>query len=494
MDYILAIDIGTTNCKAIIFDTGGTPVRTLKNGYEMFSDDTGKSEQNPDEIFEVVTNLIKDSLAEIESIRAVSFSAAMHSLIAVDNQGKLLTNAILWSDTRAEQQAQQLKQSQAGSIIYQRTGVPVHPMSPLCKIIWLKEEHPDIFKRTHKFISIKEYIFCKLFNKYIIDVSIASATGLYDIYKKSWCEEALQQAGITPQHLSQPVDVMHRESELLNQYKEAFGIKESIPFIVGGNDGCLANLGSGVLSSGDASLTIGTSGAVRMTTQQPRCDKEQRLFTYILTKDIFITGGAINNGGITLEWLSSILTNDATPKEPDELIQLAETVPAGSGKLLFLPYLLGERAPMWDANAKGVLFGLTQQHSKAHIARATMEGICFAMKDVMTAIEDVNGTIRTIYASGGFTHSSFWLQMMADVLDKTILVNNSADASSTGAAVIGLYSLGYIKDFAEMGHTFTVQQTYQPEPAAAETYRSWFPVFQSLYPKLKESFAMISKL
>ena len=494
MDYILAIDIGTTNCKAIAFDTNGTPVHTLKNGYKTFSDDTGKSEQSPDEVFGVVIDLIKDSFAEKEDIKAVSFSAAMHSLIAVDEQGNPLTNAILWSDTRADKQAEKLKQSEAGKSIYQNTGVPIHPMSPLCKIIWLKEEHPDIYERTYKFISIKEYIFHKLFNKYIIDDSIASATGLYDIYKKKWCEEALQQAGITPERLSQPIDVMHRESILSPQYKERFGTKENIPFIAGGNDGCLANLGSGVLSSGDASLTIGTSGAIRMTTQQPQRDKEQRLFTYLLTKDIFVTGGAINNGGITLEWLSRILTNDATPKEPDELIQLAETAPAGSDKLLFLPYLLGERAPMWDANAKGVLFGLTQQHTKAHIARATMEGICFAMKDVMTAIEDVNGTIKTIYASGGFTHSSFWLQMMADVLDKTILVNNGADASSTGAAIIALYSLGYIKDFAEMGHSFTIQQTYVPNPDANQVYHSLFTIFQSLYPTLKNLFTAMSHI
>ncbi len=494
MNYILAIDIGTTNCKAIVFDEAGKAVCTRKGNYQTITDDKGKSEQNPDELFDVVVRLIKESLSEKENINAVSFSAAMHSLLAVDLHGKPLTNAILWSDTRAKMQAERLKQTEVGKLIYQNTGVPVHPMSPLCKIIWLKETLPDVFANTHKFISIKEYIFFKLFGKYIIDDSIASATGLYNIYKTEWFDRALEQAGITADHLSKPVEVTHQESNLLPKYKNIISAQPTIVFIAGGNDGCLANLGSGVLSSGDASLTIGTSGAIRLTTGHPKPDDAQRLFTYLLTRDIFVTGGAINNGGITLEWLSGIITNDDTPKQPDDLLQLAEKAPAGSDKLLFLPYLLGERAPMWDAAAKGVLFGLTQQHTKEHIARATMEGICFAMRNVMVAIEEVNGNIKTIYASGGFTQSSFWLQMMADVLNKTITVNNSADASSTGAAIIGLYSMGYIRNLSELNHGFAVQKTFTPNASAVEIYQSLFPVFQSLYVKLKDDFVSLDEI
>ncbi len=491
MDHILAIDIGTTNCKAITFDCNGQMVLSIKNGYLTYTDDNGKSEQNPDEICDVVLQLIQQSLASTQTIKAVCFSAAMHSLIAVNKDGKPITNAIIWSDTRAAKQAERLKKSETGIIIYHKTGTPVHPMSPLCKIIWLKETMPDIFDKTHKFISIKEYIFFKLFGKYIIDYSIASATGLFDIKKIDWCSEAMQEAGILADTLSKPVDVIHAEKNLLPLYKYITS-GQSVSFVVGGNDGCLANLGSGVINAGDASLTVGTSGAVRMTTKTMRTDEKQRTFTYLLTKNSYISGGAINNGGVTLEWLSRTILHDNTPKEPDELLQLAETAPAGADNLLFLPYLLGERAPMWDATAKGVLFGITQHHTEAHIARAAVEGICFAMRDVLEATEDANGNIKTIFASGGFTQSQFWLQTMADIVNKKIVINNSADASATGAAIIGLYAMKYLTGLSDSTHFFKARKTYYPTASTKEKYDSLFAVFQTLYPKLKDSFAAIN--
>ena len=494
MNSILVIDIGTTNCKAITFDTNLKAIHSIKKGYQTITDDCGKSEQNPNEVFNVVIQLIEQSLKGNSTIKAVSFSAAMHSLIAMSKEGKPLTNAILWSDIRATEQAEQLKGTEAGKRIYERTGTPIHPMSPLCKIMWLKQAMPEVFAKTEKFISIKEYIFYQLFNKYIIDESIASATGLFDVRNKNWCHEALQQAGITTDRLSQPVEATHSETNLIPFYQQLFSSHPNLSFIVGGNDGCLANLGSGVMKPGHASLTIGTSGAIRMTTNTFQTDSNQRTFTYLLTNDIYMTGGAINNGGITLEWLSKMITTDDTPKEPDAVLRLAEEAPAGSDKLLFLPYLLGERAPMWDANAKGVLFGLTQQHTKAHMARAAMEGICFAMRDVMVAIESTSGTIRTIYASGGFTQSSFWLQMMADVLGKTIVINNSADASSVGAAIIALYASGEIDDLFRTSDLFSVQQTFYPDESVHQTYTILFPLFQSLYQKLKDSFIELNKL
>ncbi|MDQ2752835.1 MAG: FGGY-family carbohydrate kinase, partial [Bacteroidota bacterium] len=349
---------------------------------------------------------------------------------------------------------------------------------------------PEVFKQTHKFISLKEFVFAQFFGKYIVDYSIASATGLFDIKQKVWCDEALAAAGITADFLSTPVEVTQKEDDLLPKYKHLSPTDRTLAFIIGGNDGCLANLGSGVIEHGDASLTIGTSGAIRMTSHQFRVDEQQRTFTYLLTNDIYINGGAINNGGITLEWLSKNVVSE----DINELLELAQTAKPGANRLLFLPYLLGERAPMWDAAAKGVLFGLTQQHTKADIARATMEGICFAMRDVLGAIEEVNGPITSIYASGGFTKSQFWLQTMSDVLNKEIMMNNSADASATGAAIIGLYALGYLKSLEESKKLFSVQRTYSPNASTSEIYNSLFFIFQSLYPKLKDEFVAIGKL
>ncbi len=490
MDCILAIDMGTTNCKAVVFDVSGNLISSQNKNYNTISETGGKSEQAPTEVFDAVVQLIQESVQKNNNITSVCFSAAMHSLIAIDDKGKPLTNAILWADTRAAKQAEQLKSTERGKMIYAKTGTPIHPMSPLCKIIWLKETMPDVFGQTHKFISLKEFVFAQFFGKYVVDYSIASATGLFDVQQKVWCNEALTAAGITADKLSTPVEVTYIESALLPQYKNWVKTNQPLQFVVGGNDGCLANLGSGVIEHGEASLTVGTSGAIRMTTQQFCIDEKERTFIYLLTKDIYIRGGAINNGGITLEWLNEIIST----KDIQELLQTAQTSLPGANRLLFLPYLLGERAPMWDAAVKGVLFGLTHQHTKADIARATVEGICFAMRDVLHAIEEVNGTITSIYASGGFTKSQFWLQTMSDVLGKEIRMNNSADASATGAAIIGLYALGYIKNLQESKKLFSVQQTFYPDASTRNTYDSLFSIFQSLYPKLKDEFVAISQV
>ena len=494
MSHLLAIDIGTTHCKAITFDEQCKAVYSLKATYETISDEPGQSEQNPDEIVQQVTTLIAQSLQANKDIQAVCFSAAMHSIIAIDQEVKPLTNAIIWADTRSSQQATQLKNTDKGNIIYQKTGTPIHPMSPLCKLIWMKDKLSQVFNQAYKFISIKEYLFYKLFGKYIIDHSIASATGLFNIHDLTWCIEALEAADITADKLSTPVPVTHIEKELSASGKQLLGINNKIAFIIGGNDGCLANLGCGAINNGDAALTIGTSGAVRTTCTTKQLDSAQRLFSYLLTDDIVITGGAINNGGVVLEWFGKLLAGDNQSINVEDLLKQAATAPVGADNLLFLPYILGERAPMWDANARGVFFGLSSQHTQAHLARAVVEGICFAMRNVVAAIEDTSGNINNLYASGGFIQSAFWLQLLADVLGKKISINNSADASAAGAAIMGFYALGTIDNLYASGHFFKTEKVYEPQEQVHQQYNALFTIFQSLYPKLKDSFQELSAL
>jgi gluconokinase len=495
MDEILAIDIGTTHCKAITFNMKGEAILSLKETYATIADEEGKSEQDPDEIFEAVLNLIQQALRKHPEIKGISFSAAMHSLIAIDKKGKPLTHAITWADIRSKAYAEELMHTELGDKIYHQTGTPIHPMSPLCKIIWIRNEYLDMFNNTSKFISIKEYIFCKLFGKYIVDVSIASATGLFDIYNKTWFDEALKVAGITAEQLSTPVAAIHIETELLPEYKALLKSKGEIAFILGGNDGSLANIGCGAITPGEVALTIGTSGAIRITTDQLKKDDKKRLFNYIITDDLFITGGPANNGGIVLKWFTELFNNDEeTETDIDKILELASEADAGAGNLIFLPYLLGERAPMWDANAKGVFFGLDNLHEKKHLARAVVEGICFGMNDILVALEETNGNIENIYASGGFIQSRFWLQVLADIFGKRIIISNVADASATGAAIIGMKALGWIEKLEDARFLLHKGETFEPSEELHEKYKKLFVIFQILYVKLRDEFHALSNL
>src|SRR6188474_410866 len=212
MQHIIGIDIGTTHVKAVVASTVGKILYEAKAGYPTFNPSQGYQEQNPDEIFRAFLKVMAEGIAFIadkSTIACVSFSAAMHSVIAVDEMGKPLTALITWADTRSNKYARQLKGSAQGKIVYERTGTPVHPMSPLCKIAWIRNELPAVFDKTFKFVSVKEYIFHQLFGEYIVDYSIASATGLFDIHQLRWCDESLEFAGITEGQLSIPVSTTH---------------------------------------------------------------------------------------------------------------------------------------------------------------------------------------------------------------------------------------------------------------------------------------------
>lgn len=497
MNFVLGIDIGTTHCKAVSLAVNGKVLYEDKADYPTFQSIPGQSEQDAEMIFAEVLQLLQRSLTWLKNhsvegyaLSAVCFSSAMHSIMVVDAAGKPLTNAFTWADTRSNEYAMQLRQLPLGKQLYSVTGTPVHPMSPLCKLMWLKQELPDVFNAAAKFISIKEYIFFKLFNKYLIDHSIASATGLFHIHQRQWESKALQLAGITASQLSEPVPVTHAETQLKEEYKRLLGIDESVPFIIGASDGCLANIGSGALHTGEAALTIGTSGAVRVVVETPFPDPQQRLFNYILTDDLYVTGGAVSNGGAALKWFAENFLQQtfSNANNLDLLLQLAHEAPPGADGLIFLPYLSGERAPSWDAAARGAFIGLQMSHRKEHLVRAVLEGIAYALYQVLLAVEETNGDIHTVYASGVFVKSEPWLQLMSDVLNKKIIVSGTADASAVGAALLGLHATGAFSFWSDVKQLIPQGKSFIPDAAKHSIYRKYFEIYTDLYPKLKNNF------
>lgn len=490
--YLIGVDIGTTNTKTIAFDGQGKIYAQANVTYTPLPTVAGTHELDPDTLFDAVVTGIRTVAGELTnaSLLGVAFSSAMHSLVAVDVQGKPLTNLLTWADLRSSTQAARLKNTDAGQRIYQHTGTPIHPMSPLCKLRWMQEMEPALFAKTHKFIGIKELVFYRFFNQYVIDHGVASATGLFDIYTRSWYPESLEYAGVNAGQLSDPVSptaiIRGLDSELARQ----MGIAADTPFIPGGSDGCLAQIGSGALRPGDLSLTIGTSGAVRMLSQQPRHDPQARIFNYILTEDWFVSGGPVNNGGVLLKWYAGqFLGRSFTHSEDfDWFLQQAAQVPAGAEGLIFLPYVQGERAPVWDATARGVFFGLQAVHSQAHAMRAVVEGINFALYEVARSVVETIGPIDHVYASGGFTKSAAWLQWLTDLFGKPVTVSSTADASVTGAAILGYKALGLMDALAFPASQQAAAITFHPQEADRIAYLRNYENYRELYRRLKDLF------
>lgn len=501
--FIIGVDIGTTSTKAVLFSLKGQPIKKENVGYSLLTPTPTIAEQDPDEIFSAVvkaiSNVVKTSNVDPANILGVSFSSAMHSLIAVDEKGRPLTNCITWADNRSATWAQKIKQEMNGYDIYRRTGTPIHPMSPLAKITWLRHEHRELFSKTSKFISIKECVFFRLFRQYIVDYSIASSTGLFNLHSLNWDSEALQVAGITKEMLSKPVPTTTVVRGLSDADAKQLNLLASTPFIVGASDGVLSNLGVNAIDPGTVAVTIGTSGAIRAVTDQPVTDPKERIFCYALTEEHWVIGGGVNNGGIAFRWVRDILTsirNETTHTFSGDayeaLTKIAGEVCPGSDGLIFHPYLAGERAPLWNPDARGSFFGFGLHHRSEHLVRAVLEGVIYNLYDVLVVLKEVIGSPKKIQATGGFAKSSVWRQMMADIFDHTITVPKSYESSCLGAALLGLYALGEVHSLNVVSEM--VGTTYQHTPIKKHVaiYRGLLPIYTRLTKKFTEEYHEIT--
>ena len=486
MRYVIGIDIGTTNTKAVAFTETGEVLGSEETSYPVFTDATGAHELEPNVLFDAALTVLLQITEKLDpgAAAAVSFSCAMHSVILVGEDGKPLSRAMTWADRRSEAYAVALKGSELGRRLYRQTGTPIHAMSPLCKLLWLKDRQPELFRKAAKFISIKEYIWWRFLGKYQVDHSLASATGLFDIRTLGWSAEALECVGIRADRLSTPVSTTHGETELLSTWR-TIGLQRGTPFVIGASDGCLANLGTGAVRPGATALTIGTSGAVRMAALAPADDPHERIFNYILTEGRYIAGGATNNGGNAVQWYADLVSRNHDAGTLDALADAAGTVPAGADGLIFLPYLLGERAPVWDAEATGVFFGVRAMHRQAHFTRATLEGISYGLRQIGASLEETIGPVEQIYASGGFTRNRHWLQLIADIFQKRVCVTAQADASAVGAGMLAWVALGVLS-LEETAALAAVKDVYEPDAGIAQVYQKNYHIFSQLYSRLKD--------
>ncbi|RFS15428.1 gluconokinase [Emticicia sp. C21] len=475
-EYFVGIDVGTTTTKAVAFDKNGNVLSQFSSGYGMTHPHPNWSEQNPEEIyaaFQKSLGVIVPPSVAAKSI--VSFSSAMHGLIAIDADGKPLTNLILWADNRATELANRLKPTDLGQELYHRTGIPIHPFSVFSKILWLKENEPEIFSKTYKFIGIKEYLWFRLFGEYTIDYSLASGSGLFNFRESTWDTLVLETLGISEEQLPRLVSTTHIQKNDTNSNLPL------VNYVIGAGDGPLANLGSGAMKPGQMAFTMGTSGAVRMCVTQPYTDPKMRTFNFFLFENQYIIGGATNNGGIVLQWLEEQILNSKNPIS--KLIEEAQKLEIGSENLLFLPYILGERAPVWNAEARGVFFGLSITHTQAHIVRAVMEGLILNMYSIGKILMEQQ-QIHEICASGGFAKSDFWLQLVADIFQKKVVICETVEGSAWGAALVAMKAL----NMQEAVNTVTKGKEFLPNTAVAERYTQLHQKFERLYDKLKDEF------
>lgn len=488
MMKILAIDAGTSSVKFGVFDERYRMLMFHKEGLGLRVASGGSATQDLREIFVKVLRGLRLVARRFGDVDLIVLGTQMHGLSLLDKNFDPITPLITYLDRRAGWAIPKMIKLVDPYKLYLETGCPILYIYPLAKIIWMKERHPSLFDRCRYVSSLKEYIVLGLTGEFALDYSVASGSQLLDIKGLRWSNLALGIAGIGERTLPELVDGAEDLFYLKVEVAREAGFKERIPLIVGGSDGALHSLGAGAVSRGYLALNLGTSGAIRGYSHSPVFDKDERarFFCYYLAKKIWIPGGAINNGGIVLRWLLDGMFPDiraeARKKNIDEYKLLLDRAADDSKGLIFLPFISGERFPVRDSKARGLYLGLTLEHSRAELIRATLEGPMLALRWILDAMAENSIGGEAIRVGGGGARLDGWLQIAADVLGMPIERPSVTESSLLGSAILGFVKLGAHKSLGDaVEEAVAVSATVFPSGEKEEMYRRKYEVFKSAY-------------
>ncbi|MBC7330860.1 MAG: gluconokinase [Synergistetes bacterium] len=494
----MGIDIGTTGARCCIFDGDGKLLSIAKRNYRIFQPKAGWVEQDPDEILEALYFSIREALSRLEDgyeVEGIGLSSIFHSLMLVDSNMRKLTNLIIWGDNRSTELLK--RYAKPFEHLYELTGCPLHVNYPLSKLIWFKHEQPELLKRASKIVMIKEYLLWHLLGVSAIDFSVASGSGLLNIHNKFWERSIFEELKIDLGKLSPPVSPLEVVGRIPKEASSLTGLKEGTPVVIGGGDGALSSLGSDSIGRGQMVAMLGTSGAVRMVVDRPITDRRRRTWCYILDDSLWVVGCAINNAGLVMAWYVDKFFPEWREKgDPYKEMEIwASQIKPGADGLLFLPFLTGERSPHWNANARGVLFGLALHHDRRHVSRAIIEGVAFRMRSIYDAVSEVVEFPEEIRGTGGLMRFNLWAEVLSNALGKPISRVNIEESSSFGAAVMAMRGVGYISDYSEiLKRAVSVVDRVTPQDDIVKIYGNVYEIYNKLYWRFQEDFEEIVKL
>jgi gluconokinase len=462
---MIGLDLGTTNCKAIVLDSDARVVASASEPVTIRVPRPGWAEQDALEILAAVQRTLRAvAAASTVTPSGITFSGAMHSCFPVAEDGTPLGNAMTWADHRAADLERSVREEVDVHTMYGRTGCPVRSTYHPVRLRWWSVAAPDTTRRARRFVGLKDWIIHALTGAWVTDVGLASTTGLLDITRFAWDPEALRAARVTPDLLPSLVPSSAVVGGLSREAAAVTDLPAGLPVIAGGSDGGMANLGTGITTPGQAVITVGTSGAVRRLVARPWIDPSERTWCYVLDENHWFIGGAINNGGLTLEWTRAMLYPDLAPAAGfSQLVTEAGAIPAGAGGVYLLPYLAGERSPSWAPDDAAMFFGLRLEHRRGHLARAAMEGVAHCLADVWEVLPQSAEGGEVTRLTGRIARDPLWAQILADVLGVPLLALDVADASATGAAFLGMLATGRLSQ-ARIGAAVPPGPVYEPGP------------------------------
>ena len=495
MTYFLGIDTSTTGSKALIIDEVGAVIAVASSSHTLQTPYPLWSEQNPREWWEAVSSSIRSAL-EIaglggESIGAVGLTGQMHGLVLLDDEGNVLRPAILWNDQRTQSQCDEIHARIGREKFIQITGNVALTGFTAPKILWVKENEPEVYAKGKHILLPKDYIRYKLTGEYAMDKADGAGTVLFDLGARDWSDEVLAALDIPRSWMPKTFEGTEFTGHVTEDAAKLTGLKVGTPVVAGGGDQAAGAVGVGAVEPGIVGLTVGTSGVVFATTPSALIEPEGRLHAFChAVPGLWHFMGVMLSAAGSLQWYRDTL---APEMSFDELLKEAEEIPAGSEGLQFLPYLSGERTPHPDPLARGAFIGLTIRHRRAHMTRAVLEGVSFGLKDSFTLIQNAGlGTITQVRASGGGTKGALWRQILASVLEAELVTVNTTEGAAYGAAILAGVGAGTWNDvFTASDACIKITGVTQPDSSQVNVYRQAYAIYQDLYPALESSFHRI---
>lgn len=496
---LLGIDIGTSSCKVAAFTLDGRVAVSATEDYPVYYPQPGWVEQNPEEwwggVCKAVQSVLKQDISP-SAIAAVGIDGQSWSCIPMDQQGNVLYNTPIWMDTRADSICQRVKKEIGEDAIFRISGNPFQPSYSTPKILWFRENLPEIYNKTRYFLQSNSYIAFRLTGVFSQDLCQTYGLHVANVATGEYDRELCRAMGIDLEKLP-PVSPCHAIIGRITTAAAALtGLQEGTPVVAGGLDAACGTLGAGVYQDGQTQEQGGQAGGMSICESHPYGDPALILSNHVVPGMWLLQGGTVG-GGASLNWIAKELGGveeiraKETGKNKFALIDaLAAETPAGADGLVFLPYLFGERSPIWDPNAKGVFYGLTFDKTRGHFFRAVMEGAAFALRHNLECAERAGAPVGEMFAMGGAANSALWTQIKADITGKVIHVPASDTATTLGAAILAGVGAGAYRDFGEaVSRTIHVKKTYRPNAEYADRYNRNYALYREIYEKLKGTMA-----
>jgi xylulokinase len=497
--YVLGVDVGTGGTRALVISDRGQIVASATEEHEPFaSPEIGWAEQHPEDWWRAcgiaVRNALASAVLPADQIACVGFSGQMHGAVMLDADDNVVRPALIWCDVRTEQQGRELTENIGAEALIRLTCNPALPNFTLTKFLWVREHEPENWSRVRSVMLPKDYVRFRLTGERATDMADASGTLMLDVAHRRWSDQVLQAAGIEESLLPRLFESPEVCGRVSAAGAAATGLQQGTPVVAGAGDQAAGAVGMGIVAPGAVSATIGTSGVVFAATDRPSLDPKGRLHTFChAVPGRWHVMGVTQSAGLSLRWFRDRFgacgsnSNSEDRRDPYECLTAeAAAVPPGSDGLLWAPYLMGERTPHLDPNARAALIGLTASHTRGHVVRAILEGVAFSLRDSFTLFAEMGVPVRNIRLGGGGARSPLWRQIQADVYGHEVEILEAEEGAAYGAAILAGVGAGLWSSVDKAcDETVKVAQRVAPQPVVTQHMSTSYAAYRRMYPAIK---------